>query len=67
MVIVILFIILGIFFPPSLDCGGVFGAGSVACSMNIEPAFTLNLLSVLFLAWGLGLLILGALTFFNKI
>ena len=66
MVIGILFIILGVFFPVNLDCGG-FGGGSVACSANIEPAFTLNILSVLILGWGLVMLIVGSLVLFNKI
>ncbi|HXQ91914.1 MAG TPA: hypothetical protein VN739_02835 [Nitrososphaerales archaeon] len=62
-----IFIFVGIFFPVNLDCPLFVGGGSTACSIIVEQAFTLTLLSALLLAWGAVMLILGILALYNKI
>ena len=72
MVTGILFVILGMFVLGGVVCpgpAGVSGEGGGVCPAIVDQWFTrdMTLLSVLFLVWGLGLLILGVLAFFNKI
>jgi hypothetical protein len=67
-VIGILFIVLGVFFPINLNCEFLAGGGNQSCGpMIIEQPFTLTLESVLVLIWGSAMLILGVLVLYDKI